>query len=297
MIENEMGNRGSKSEFVMLTNSVKEQRVDVSWLSATKVESLRCILKDFARNYQVGNPSCCVFATGPAALRRSKQIWFSHTRVTETIHGALPASKTATLQSTVLLNPWFVTGITDGEGCFFLSIVKRNSNKTGWIVLPSFQIGLQGKDIALLEQFKLYFEGGSIIKNGTMASFRAQSIKELTKVISHFTKYPLITGKYVDYKMVEKDYRLLLNKEHFNKEGLAKIVSIKGSLNLCLSDYLRLAFPKVPVTSSLKFLMERNTKEGDNKIPDPQWVAGFTTGDRCFAIRFTKSSNYMAEKK
>jgi hypothetical protein len=32
---------------------------------------------------------------------------------------------------TILLNPWFITGFTDGEGCFTLSIVKDNRSKRG----------------------------------------------------------------------------------------------------------------------------------------------------------------------
>ena len=56
MNENEMGYRGSKSEFVSHTDSVKEQRVDGSW-SITKAKSrqmlLRCTLMGFERNYQV----------------------------------------------------------------------------------------------------------------------------------------------------------------------------------------------------------------------------------------------------
>jgi len=105
MNENEMGYRGSKSDCGLLTQTVKEQRVDGSWLLAEKAESLRCTLIGFERNWttvqrgpgfqagpstkiriQLGNcqvriPSCCGFATGPADLRRSKQIIkrFSHT--------------------------------------------------------------------------------------------------------------------------------------------------------------------------------------------------------------------------
>jgi hypothetical protein len=52
MKETEMGYRGSKSE-LKSNNSVKEQRVDGSWLIANTAKSLRCTLKGFERNYQV----------------------------------------------------------------------------------------------------------------------------------------------------------------------------------------------------------------------------------------------------
>ena len=51
MNENEMGYRGSKSEFVSHTDSVKEQRVDGSW--SKKPLLLRYTLMGFERNYQV----------------------------------------------------------------------------------------------------------------------------------------------------------------------------------------------------------------------------------------------------
>jgi hypothetical protein len=58
MSENKMGYRGSKSELNF--NSVKEQRVDGSWLLnklAVPIRSLRCTLMGFERNYQVKIPT------------------------------------------------------------------------------------------------------------------------------------------------------------------------------------------------------------------------------------------------
>jgi hypothetical protein len=65
MIENEMGNRGSKSASILKKNNkfaVKEQRVYGSYLGkvtqVTKCSTkLRCTLMDFERNYQISNPS------------------------------------------------------------------------------------------------------------------------------------------------------------------------------------------------------------------------------------------------
>jgi hypothetical protein len=60
MIENEMGYRGSKSDFLSLGKSVKEQRVDGSWSNNTSsfyYSLLRCTLMGFERNYQVKIPT------------------------------------------------------------------------------------------------------------------------------------------------------------------------------------------------------------------------------------------------
>ena len=44
------------------------------------------------------------------------------------------------MATSILIKPWFITGITYGDGCFSLSIIK-NKSKTGWLVIPSFTIG------------------------------------------------------------------------------------------------------------------------------------------------------------
>jgi NADH dehydrogenase len=60
MNENEMGNRGSKSEFLNpqpIENSVKEQRVDGSYFINTNLMKLRCTLMGCENCYQIKIPS------------------------------------------------------------------------------------------------------------------------------------------------------------------------------------------------------------------------------------------------
>jgi hypothetical protein len=98
-----------------------------------------------------------------------------------------------------ILDPWFVTGFTDAEGCFTISITRKNESKTGWEVKLSFQISLNQKDKAILEKLQIFFGGGYITKHGLdKFQYRAQSGKDLLKIINHFTKYPLHTKKQID---------------------------------------------------------------------------------------------------
>jgi hypothetical protein len=60
-----------------------------------------------------------------------------------------------------------------------------------------------------------------------------------------------------------------------------KIVAIKASLNLGLSDELKCSFPGVkPVPRPLVT---------DQEIKNPYWVSGFVTGEGCFHINTFKS--------
>ena len=117
MSENEMGDRGSKSEFLNLQPkeiSVKEQRVDGSYFGFNP--KLRCTLMGFERNYPFKIPS--------------KQ--FNNKSFSQ-----------ITLPSEICLikykiNPWFLTGFTDGEGCFSIKIQQNAKLKTKWRVRACF---------------------------------------------------------------------------------------------------------------------------------------------------------------
>lgn len=75
----------------------------------------------------------------------------------------------------------------------------------------------------------------------------------------------------------------VLDNEHTTIEGLRKILAIKTSMNLGLSEELKVAFPDtIPVPKP---------KVEDQEIKDPHWLAGFTTGEGCFSIKITNSSS------
>lgn len=64
------------------------------------------------------------------------------------------------------LNPFFITGFTDAEGCFLVIIRKASDTRTGWRVTLSFQINLHSKDLAVLKLIQNYFGGvGTIYYN------------------------------------------------------------------------------------------------------------------------------------
>ena len=78
--------------------------------------------------------------------------------------------------------------------------------------------------------------------------YRVNSLKEiLTTIIPHFDKYPLITQKWADFILFKDIVNLMSNKQHLTMEGLHKIVSLKKSLNLGLSDELNTAFSNIVV--------------------------------------------------
>jgi hypothetical protein len=71
----------------------------------------------------------------------------------------------------------------------------------------------------------------------------------------------LITQKWSDYQLFKQVVELYINKEHLTTKGLNKLIAIKASLNLGLSDNLKKAFPKVDT-------VDRPVVPNQN-IPDP----------------------------
>lgn len=100
-------------------------------------------------------------------------------------------------------------------------------------------------------------------------------------IVPHFDKYPLITQKKADFILFKNVVDLMNRKEHLTMDGLLKIVAIKASMNKGLSNQLKEYFPNL--TPVLRPVIK------DQEIPDPHWLAGFTSGEGCFSIHIKKS--------
>jgi len=179
------------------------------------------------------------------------------------------------------MNPWFLTGFLDGESSFYIIVQKSNSVKTGWSVRAVFEIHLHLKDKPLLEEIQTTLGGvGKITITDNKVSLKIY-YRDLAILLDHLSNYPLITKKQADFKLFKEALDLMSRQEHLTPEGLLKIVNIKASMNKGLSEELHDAFPNVvPV---LRPIVKIST------IPNPNWLAGFVSGEGCFSIHVAKS--------
>jgi LAGLIDADG endonuclease len=186
------------------------------------------------------------------------------------------------------LDPNWVTGFVDGEGCFYCHLDKRKTRKSGWHIQACFQIKLHIKDKDLLLQIRSFFGGvGTIISNinYNFVVYKIYSLDGIIKVIiPHFEKYPLITQKQSDFILFKNIVELVNKGEHLNKEGLIKIVNLKASLNKGLSDKLKTYFPNIIKIERLKVNIPL--------IIDPCWIAGFFSAEGCFSVAIYKSNTH-----
>jgi hypothetical protein len=83
--------------------------------------------------------------------------------------GSTDVKSTSPLNSNSKLDPWWVTGFVDAEGCFRISILKNKELKTQWGVRAFFQISLHLKDKAILELIQSKLGVGKIYTAGPAA--------------------------------------------------------------------------------------------------------------------------------
>lgn len=94
-------------------------------------------------------------------------------------------------------HPHWVTGFTDAEGSFIISVYKR-SESNNWQIKPSFELGLHSKDISILQELKFDFGVGIINTRigRNVTSFTVTKISDLVNVIiPHFYNYSIANSK------------------------------------------------------------------------------------------------------
>jgi len=185
----------------------------------------------------------------------------------------------------VNLDPWYITGFSDGESNFTVRIFKSNTVKVGWAVQPVFQIGLHKKDLDLLKKIQAFLGVGEIYHKEKSCNYVVQNLRSLNVIVNHFERYPLLTKKREDFILFSRIVTLINKKEHLTLSGLHGIISIKASMNLGLSTDLQTSFPNITPVIRPK----RRDEELLNSNIDPHWMVGFTDAEGCFSIRITKS--------
>lgn len=181
------------------------------------------------------------------------------------------------------LNPYYVTGYTDGDGSFSVRFRKTGVNK--FLISPVFSIGAEVNppNLELLQKLKDFFEHkGSISRSGNMYYYEITGLSSLKLVINHFKKFLLESTKIIYFELWCVIINLLEKKIHHTPEGLRKIISIKslfprGVKKVILENYAELIVIKKPL-----FIPKVSAL-------NPYWIAGFVQADGSFGLHCVKS--------
>ena len=134
------------------------------------------------------------------------------------------------------LDAKWITGFTDGEGCFHVSINKLPKMSLGWQVLPEFRIVQHEKDELTLNKIKKYFGFGEVKINrkdfhGTRKEFRVRGLENLNKIVEFFNNNQLMTSKRNDFKLFSEIISKMNNKEHLTRKGIENIARLVSLMN------------------------------------------------------------------
>ncbi len=132
------------------------------------------------------------------------------------------------------LNPYYLVGLVDGEGCFCVSFNKHKNNRIE--VRLIFEIELREDDKEILDRVKITLGCGNIYhldykrykKWKPHYKYKVSNIKDITqKVIPFFEKYPLQAKKKSNFNYFRKVSLLILSGRHLTKEGVEEIIKLK----------------------------------------------------------------------
>jgi hypothetical protein len=138
--------------------------------------------------------------------------------------------------------PWFsreflsayISGYVDVEGCFTVSISPRASLRAGWEVRPSFSVSQNGDRAEVLHALKGHFGCGSIRpdRSDRTLKWETRRLEDLLdRIIPHFERFPLLSGKRLDFERFAGVCRLIAVGAHRNRAGLIGIVELARVMN------------------------------------------------------------------
>ena len=131
------------------------------------------------------------------------------------------------------LEPQWIVGFVDGEGCFHVAINRHPEMKLGLEVLPEFTVVQHERDAQVLYALKTYFGCGVVRRHhGSRMAWRVRGLAHLAeRVVPFFEKHHLKTRKRVEFLKFRRVVLLMQRGEHLTAEGLEEIQKICAAMN------------------------------------------------------------------
>lgn len=114
-----------------------------------------------------------------------------------------------------------------------VSFSPRPKLLVGWEVLPSFSVSQNNDRAEVIYLIKDYFGCGNIRPDKKTLKFETKSITDIReRILPHFHRFPLLSGKRRDYELFSRICGLIARKRHLNQVGLRRIVNLAFKMNL-----------------------------------------------------------------
>ena len=134
------------------------------------------------------------------------------------------------------LDPLWVVGFVDGEGCFSVSIHRNPNAKTtgGWQLHPVFHVYQHERYRAVLEALVSVFGCGRLRPKGPNSSVWSFAVDGLVAqeqhVVPFFERNPPVV-KADDFRAYSAIVRAMRRKEHLTAAGFERLVTLAYAMN------------------------------------------------------------------
>lgn len=132
------------------------------------------------------------------------------------------------------IDPYWMVGFTEGEGCFSIRITKSSTVKTGWQVQLRYNITQHSIDKVFMNSLVKFWGCGKVFLRfrENKVDFQILKLKDLSEiVIPLFKNMPLQGAKSKDFVDFSKAVDIMKVKGHLTNEGLEQLRKLKVGMN------------------------------------------------------------------
>ena len=127
---------------------------------------------------------------------------------------------------------WYLSGFSDGEGSFNVSLRQRPDHKLQWQTVLTFNVAQ--RDITNLKLLQRYLQCGRLQKrsDGVHYFVVTNYIEIVEKVFPFFERFPFQSkSKIKNFALFKQIAAIVYSGEHLSPKGFMKIVELREKLN------------------------------------------------------------------
>ena len=132
------------------------------------------------------------------------------------------------------LDPMWIVGFVDGEGCFSVSLHRNDGAPWGWQLHPTFQVYRHHRHRVVLEALIDSFGCGKVRSKGPNSNVLTYAVDSMAtieqRVLPFFERYTLRV-KACDFAAFATIVRSLRRREHREQAGFERLVRMAYGMN------------------------------------------------------------------
>jgi len=121
--------------------------------------------------YKTNTPTIVSFISHSIKMRNNSSLFTLKDKEIKT-KNKIRTYCTSENRKNIKLNPWFVTGLSDGDGSLYITMRKDSTCRFGFSISLEYKVvaGVNPLNLKLLELVQSFFKGVGIIKTRTLTN-------------------------------------------------------------------------------------------------------------------------------